>query len=233
MVQDILEDNYNRLKEIAIKNGMSLFGVASLEGLESEFRISPESVYRGLRYGISMGFHLSDRIIEGIIDRPTRMYLFHYRRVNSLLDETALKIAAFIQDQGYDALPIHASQISDWGGTMVGHVSHKMIARFAGLGWIGRSILLVNPKYGGRVRYVSILTDMPLKVDGEIPGSCGICRKCIAICPAGAIKEDPKDFDLEACYRQLTYFRNKENLGQHICGLCVKACSGSSCKTYG
>jgi len=153
------------------------------------------------------------------------MYLFHYKRVNALLDEAALKVTAFIQDQGYDALPIHASQVSDWDA-MVGHVSHKMIARFAGLGWIGRSILLVNPQYGGRVRYVSVLTDMPLKVDGEAPGNCGDCRMCIGACPAHAIKENPADFDLKACYQQLKYFRNSENLGQYICGLCVKACSG-------
>lgn len=220
------EENYEKLRTIAVNNGISLFGVANLEGLESEVKITPESVYKGLKYGISMGFHLSDRIIDGIIDKPTQMYLFHYKRVNSLLDETALKISAFIQDQGYDALPIHASQIADWGGTMSGHVSHKMIARYAGLGWIGRSILLVNPKFGGRVRYVSVLTNIPLKVDGIKPDDCGLCRKCINICPANAIGEKPEDFNLEACYQQLTYFNKKEKLGQHICGLCVKACRG-------
>lgn len=225
MTSDILKDNYNKVKEIATREGISLFGVADLEGLESEFRISPEDVYEGLKYGVSMGFRLSDRIIEGIVDKPNQMYLFHYKRVNLLLDEIALKVMAFIQDQGYDALPIHASQISDWDA-MVGHVSHKMIARYAGLGWIGRSILLVNPQYGSRVRYVSVLTDMPLKVDGEAPGGCGSCRKCLEVCPAGAIKERPEDFDLEACYKQLDYFRKKENLGQHICGICLKACSG-------
>ena len=175
--------------------------------------------------GVSIGIHLSDRVIEGIEDKPTQMYLFHYKRVNMILDEIAIKVMSYIQNQGYDALPIHASQISDWD-TMVGHVSHKMIARYAGLGWIGRNILLVNPKYGSRVRYVSILTDMPLKVDGETPSDCGACRRCISVCPAGAIKENPEDFDLEACARQLDYFRKKENLGHHICGICLKACSG-------
>jgi hypothetical protein len=38
-------ENHNKLKEIAIQNGMSLFGVANLEGLESEYKMSPESVY--------------------------------------------------------------------------------------------------------------------------------------------------------------------------------------------
>jgi len=225
MTVNMLEDNYEKLKEIAMREGMSLFGVANLEGLESEFRISPENVYKGLKYGISIGFHLSDRIIEGIIDRPTKMYLFHYKRVNILLDEVALKVVGFIQNQGYDALPIHASQVTDWD-TMIGHVSHKMVARYAGLGWIGRNILLVNPRYGSRVRYVSILTDMPLKVDGEISDNCGDCRKCMEVCPARAIKGKPEDFDLDACAKQLDYFRKKENLGQHICGICLKACAG-------
>ncbi|HGJ66532.1 TPA: epoxyqueuosine reductase [bacterium] len=226
MSDDLLQENYDRLKEIAIKNGMSLFGVADIEGLQSEFKIEPIEVYDGLKYGISIGYHLSDRVLESIIDKPTQMYLFHYKRVNALLDEATLKLVAYIQDQGYDALPIHASQVSSWTPPMTGHVSHKMIARFAGLGWIGRSILLVNPTYGGRVRYATILTDMPLKVDGEKAGDCGSCRKCISACPAGAIKEKPADFDLNACYQQLDIFRKKENLGQHICGLCVKACSG-------
>lgn len=230
MKADVLEDNYRKVKEVAMREGISLFGVADLEGLESEFRISPENVYKGLKYGICMGFHLSDRVLEGIEDKPTKMYLFHYKRVNILLDEIALKVMAFIQNQGYDALPIHASQITDWDA-MIGHVSHKMVGRYAGLGWIGRNILLVNPKYGSRVRYASVLTDMPLKIDGELPDNCGSCRKCISVCPAGAIKERAEDFDLDACYQQLKYFRNKENLGQHICGICLKACSGRKEKT--
>jgi len=225
MKADVPEDNYRKVKEVAMREGISLFGVADLEGLESEFRISPENVYKGLKYGVCMGFHLSDRMLEGIEDKPTKMYLFHYKRVNILLDEIALKVMAFIQNQGYDALPIHASQVTDWDA-MIGHVSHKMVGRYAGLGWIGRNILLVNPEYGSRVRYVSVLTDMPLKIDGELPDNCGSCRKCISVCPAGAIKERPEDFDLDACSQQLKYFRNKENLGQHICGICLKACSG-------
>lgn len=227
MQTNILEENYSNLKDVVMREGMSLFGVADMKGLESEYRMSSENIYKGLKYGVCMGYHLSDRIIEGIIDKPTQMYLFHYKRVNVLLDEVTLKVVAYIQNQGYDALPIHASQVSDWDA-MVGHVSHKMVGRYAGLGWIGRSILLVNPQYGGRVRYASILTDMPLKVDGEAEDDCGSCRACIEVCPAGAIKEDPKDFDLDACYQQLKYFRNKENLGQHICGLCVKACRGKN-----
>ncbi len=44
MTVDTSENNYSKLKEIATREGISLFGVANLEGLESEFRISPEEV---------------------------------------------------------------------------------------------------------------------------------------------------------------------------------------------
>ena len=128
MTANTIENNYNELKEIAMREGMSLFGVANLEGLESEYRMSPESLYKGLKYGVCMGFHLSDRVLEGIVEKPNQMYLFHYKRANMLLDEVALRITGFIQNQGYDALPIHASQISDWDA-MIGPVSHKMIGR--------------------------------------------------------------------------------------------------------
>jgi len=85
MTVNVIEENYNKVKDVAMREGMSLFGVADLKGLESEFRMSPENIYKGLKYGISMGFHLSDRVLESIIDKPTQMYLFHYKRVNMLL----------------------------------------------------------------------------------------------------------------------------------------------------
>ncbi len=54
MPANTMEDNYSKVKEVAMREGMSLFGVSDLEGLESEFRISPANVYEGLKHGISM-----------------------------------------------------------------------------------------------------------------------------------------------------------------------------------
>ncbi len=68
------------------------------------------------------------------------------------------------------------------------HISHKAVARMAGLGWQGKSLLLINPEYGPRVRLVTILTDMPLTPDGPVKNRCGACLECVQACPASAIK---------------------------------------------
>ena len=217
--------NYESLKGLSLDLGASLFGVARVEPLRERFlSLSPQGIDR-LPYAISLGVHLSDRILEDIQDGPTPLYFFHYQRVNILLDEMALGITSHIQNQGFDALPIPASQVIDWE-RQLGHLSHKHVAKEAGLGWIGRHNLLVSPKFGARVRLVSILTDIPLKLNEPIQRDCGTCRSCIPVCPAGAIVEEPLDFDHIGCYEQIKAFCKERNIRHHICGLCIKACPG-------
>jgi epoxyqueuosine reductase len=165
-------------------------------------------------------------VLAEIEEHPTLLYFNHYRQVNNFLDQSALKLAVFIQEQGYKVMPIPTSQVIDWQNQK-GHLSHKKIALAAGLGWIGRNNLLVTPQYGAQVRLVTILTDMPLTVDKPLAVDCGKCQACIATCPAKAIKELQQDFDHQACFVQLKEFQRKKYVPQYICGICVKACKGS------
>jgi epoxyqueuosine reductase len=96
----------------------------------------------------------------------------------------------------------------------------------AGIGWIGRNNLLVHPRFGAQVRYNTVLTDMDLPTDEPCGSGCGDCPACEAACPARAIGTGPADFDHRGCFDLLTQFKNKRNLGHHICGLCVRACGG-------
>lgn len=220
--------NYNNklLKDLAFARGVSLFGVARLTDNIKEHIIQISSQNLGnLPFAISLGFRLSDKVIEDIKDHPTQLYLHHYRQVNYQLDRAALVVSDFIQKQGYGAVPIAASQVIDWENQK-GHLSHKLIAAEAGLGWIGRSNLLVTPQWGARVRLVSILTDMPLEVGQKLSRDCGSCRDCLNVCPAGVIKEEPGNFDRLGCLEQLRKFRKEYNIPHYICGICVKACRG-------
>jgi epoxyqueuosine reductase QueG len=122
-------------------------------------------------------------------------------------------------------LPIPASQIVDWKNQR-GHLSHKHVSRLAGLGWIGRNNLLVNEKFGSRIRLLTILTDLPLATDSPLSKDCGSCRACQSVCPVGAIKDRPEDFDHLQCYEQLKVFSKTLHFSHHICGICVKACRG-------
>ena len=143
------------------------------------------------------------RSVEGA---PTPLYFHHYRQLNNFLDRAALQLAAEITARGFLALPIAASQIIDWNEQKA-HVSHKKIGQLAGLGWLGRNNLLVNPVFGARFRLVTVLTNFPLKTDQPLPFGCGPCRRCQLACPARAIKETPEQFDHLGCYAQLKEFR--------------------------
>jgi epoxyqueuosine reductase len=221
------KDQYERLKEFALKEGASLFGVARIQGLpDRHCSLSPET-RKGLNKAVSVAFHLSDRILEDVVDGPTRLYFFHYQRANVLLDELGLKITNFIQSRGWEALPVPASQIVDWE-RQIAHVSHKHIAARAGLGWIGRNNLLVSSRFGSRQRLITVLTDMPLQADEPLPWGCGDCRACLSSCPSQSIKERPEEFDHVGCYQTIKALVKKAGISQNICGLCVKACRGEA-----
>lgn len=218
------EKNKESIKAIAAEMEFSLCGVADITDVRKEFHLDLDFVSR-FDSAISLAKRLLDPVIEDIKDRPTLLYLHHYRQLNFFLDRGATLLSSRIQDRGFQALPIPASQMIDWDKQR-SHVSHKIIGRLAGLGWIGRNNLLVNPQLGSRHRLVTILTDMPLEPDEVLDRDCGACLACLETCPAQAIKENKEDFDHWACFDKLKEFRRQGVVGQHICGVCVKACKG-------
>jgi epoxyqueuosine reductase QueG len=217
------KQHYDQLKELAFREGMVLFGVADVQEARKEFYLPPEATCN-LDRAVSIGFRLSNAVLSTINDMPNQLYYFHYQRANILLDQTSLKIMSWIQDKGYNALPVPASQISDWE-KQLGAVSHREIARRAGLGWYGRNNLLVNARYGSHVRYATILTDMPLPTDAPTEENCGNCTACIPLCPAQAISKE-NGYQLEKCHTKLKEFMKIQRIGQMICGVCVKVCRG-------
>jgi len=218
-------DHVAKIKNLSHQWGASLFGVADLRSFKKDEILLPPSLIDRLSYAISVGYHLSDAILEGIENQPTPLYFHHYQRVNILLDTIGLILSSKIQELSYQAMPIPASQILDWKNQR-GHLSHKHVARAAGLGWIGRNNLLVNEKFGSRVRLATILTDLPLVIDSPSLRNCGSCQGCLSVCPAGAIAERQEDFNHLQCYEQLKSFSKTLHFSHHICGVCVKACKG-------
>ncbi len=219
------EKNYISLKKFSKNEGIDLFGAAGIEEIKKDFALS-EGVLKRVDKAVALGVGLSEAVLSDIVNVPTRLYFHHYRTANAFLDQLAFKISGYIQKKGYLAVPIPASQILDWQRQSA-HLSHKKIGYLAGLGWIGRNNLLVNKNLGSQFRLVSILTNMPLKIDRPVKQSCDDCRLCIEICPCGAIKDNPADFDHLKCFEKLKEFQRQRLAEQYICGVCVNACGRS------
>ncbi len=214
------------LNKFVLKNGLALFGVADIREIKNEFLL-PEEVISDLNYAISIGYRLSQKILDTLIDGPNQIYYFHYQRVNVLLDTVALQIAGIINSEGYKAMPIPASQVVNWEN-MKASVSHRKIAELAGLGWRGRNNLTVNNQFGSQVRYTTILTDFPFEIElKKQTASCGECKACITVCPADAISDSVENFKKDLCIAKLKEFQKTRNISQMICGMCVKVCRGS------
>jgi epoxyqueuosine reductase QueG len=201
-----------RLEKIAQAGGVRAFGVADLEAVEREVPGLFDRVGARFRRGIVMAMAL---------------YFHAYRQLNYRLDDAAYAVCEALSSAGHRSLAVAASQIIS-NDPPKGHISHRHLGMAAGIGWIGRSGLLVTPRYGSRVRLVTVLTDAPLAADEPMAFSCGRCAACVKVCPAKAIRGKPEDFDLAACYAKLTEFTRIQYVGQHICGVCVKACAGDN-----
>lgn len=217
------EAELEELRQFAASRQIAALGMADLESLWEQGYEPPNPVPRHFTRAVVLGVRLHDAVIDLIEDRPIPLYFHHYRQANYLLDRVAFEVGSWLQSRGASALAIPASQVIV-RQPMRGHLSHKFLGWAAGLGWIGRSSLLVSPEAGARMRYVSILTDLPLPAGSPMDRDCGDCTACIRACPAGAIGEQTDGFDLDACYEKLTEFSRLPFVSQHICGVCLKAC---------
>lgn len=224
-----------RIQELGDIHGIDFIGVAGISQVQNEIKqISGQLIYDFPR-ALSIGIVLQDSIVNLLKDRDTYENVLQYKThaydvINSRLDNFASIVSSVIQRNGYKVMPLPAAERID-SDRVCASISHKLTARLAGFGWIGKNCLLINPKYGPRIRWTSILTDAPFEENKEILESrCGNCDRCAKICPAQAIlgrnyvEHEPRElrFDVKKCEE---YFgKIKEEGKLEICGICQYAC---------
>ena len=215
--------------------GADFWGVADLSLAKKAILDQGGNLVAEYPFAISIGIGLSHSIVDQLPHRDERALAVSYRHeydvVNQRLNLIASHVSSLLQQHGFRAFPVPASKRID-DRRLCAVFSHKLAAHLAGLGWIGKSCLLITPEAGPRVRWVSVLTDAALGAIGKpMEERCSTCQECVEICPVRAFTGQPfRDgepremrYDASKCDR---YFRKmkEQKPGLEVCGLCLYVC---------
>jgi epoxyqueuosine reductase len=196
--------------------------------------------FNGFSFGISIGKHLNNHIVDQVADGPTLEYYTHYRQMNEDLALLTKNISRDLADNGIESINIEPTVTTIaldtiYLKTLTTDLSHKMVATRAGLGWIGKTDLFISGKFGPRLRLASILLRNPVS-SGTKPidrSLCGKCNICVEACPAGAANGKLWDtkltredfFDAWKCRAKCAEFgRLRLGMDARVCGICVAVC---------
>ena len=227
----------DELKASGEELGLSLFGVADVTRARDFVLAQGGEHLKAFPKALSLGVRLLDAVVDELYrhEDPSVIYTYRglYNSANANLDRSALLMAKRVQEAGFRAYPIPASQTVN-SRRLAGAFSHKLAANLGGLGWIGRSCLLITPDHGPRVRLATVLTDAPLEPGEPMPNGCGECRRCVEICPAKAFTgvsfnaAEPRDVRFRAQLCKDYTDRREHLMGEGLCGLCVYICPHGS-----
>jgi epoxyqueuosine reductase len=131
--------------------------------------------------------------------------------------DTAGPVAGYARGADYhDVLPARLARLHAWleaahGGpighrlyTDTGPLLERELAQRAGLGWIGKNTLLINPSGGSYFLLGELLLDLALPPDLPFNDDrCGACTRCVEACPTQAIRLD-RSLDARRCISYLT-----------------------------
>jgi epoxyqueuosine reductase len=133
-------DYTKKIKDGIISLGVDLVGIADVKPLK-ELKVDPSDLLEPFDRAVSIAIQLPYAVFEEISDRPTPIYKSIYQTANLTLDQIAFRTAIALHDDGHYSLPIPASQVLDQKN-LYAAISHKAVARMAGLGWQGKNLLL-------------------------------------------------------------------------------------------
>jgi epoxyqueuosine reductase len=160
--------------------------------------------------------------------------------------EDQLQIASYALGEDYhEVLPQKLRAIVTFIEEQVGHsilnryytdsgpILERELAQRAGLGWIGKNSMLINPAAGSTFFLAEILLGIELEPDEPFSTDhCGTCTRCITACPTQCILPN-RTVDSRRCISYLT-IENKDEIPPDLrpqmqnwifgCDICQQVC---------
>lgn len=215
--------NSEFIKQKAKEYGATVVGIGNIELLRDEpdahnpFFILPDA-----KCIIGFGIKIPEGLYR-TMEEKTQFYNYTNLGVKYIDEAFAeiflIKMGALIENEGYDACLQRtvpgfrvkgdkstnpevnriyelqfASPVEEGKPAPDVIIDYNKAAKVCGLGEAGLHGKVITPKYGTFMRFVYIITDMPLECDKEFEGNlCDGCGKCINACPGAAIGKDGVD----------------------------------------
>lgn len=213
------------MREKILGMGVDVCGFGGPERFtEAPIHFRPVDIYPDCRSVIAVGIALP----KGLFQVESRLIYGHFNAETvRKVDEAVFSVAKMLEETyAGNCVPIPSdSPYEFWEAqTMTGKglLSMKHVAAACGIGQIGKSGLLLNPKYGNRLTLGAVLTDLTLESDPFCENICiPECTRCIRACPVSAI-EGTAVAQLKC--RQNTYGKTARGFDTVDCNKCRSEC---------
>ena len=261
MVRDVKPDaphiDPSALRQVSARAGLEWLGVAPVEPIADGW-FAPHAA--ALTQWLEAGYNgemtwLAERAEERLVPRHLMpearsalcFWLPHRTPTPDKPDGPTGRVAAYAWGRDYHNilrkslrkvlrwLIAQRPSIRTYMSIDTGAVLERAFAERAGLGWIGKSAMLIHPKMGTFGSLAVMFTDEPfaeLTPPERHPDRCGTCSACLTACPTGAIVA-PGVVDARRCISYWTIEHRgaipahvRPWLGEHVfgCDICQDVC---------
>ena len=253
IIEQPTTNNQQRIKSLALQAGFDDCGIAKADHLFEQ----KEHVDRWLKSGYNGDMSFFERNQDKRFDprilvpnaKSVISVILSYYPGNPDVSVQTPKISRYAICPDYhkvvkDKLHILLELIRKEFGKVEGRafvdtapIQEKAWASKAGLGWIGKNSLLVNPKFGTFVFIGELIVDLDIEpATVLVEDRCGNCTRCIDACPNQAIVS-PRVIDTKKCIAYLTIEKqtpltldekNSLNGWCYGCDICQEVCPWNS-----
>ncbi|GER65859.1 epoxyqueuosine reductase [Weizmannia acidilactici] len=142
---------------------------------------------------------------------------------HTILREKLAKLEAFLKEKVEGA---RCKSMTD-----TGELADRAVAERAGIGWSGKNCAIITPEFGSYVYLGEMITNIPFEPDTPLEDQCGDCRKCLDVCPTGALVSAGQ-INAKRCISYLTQTKDfledefKVKIGNRVygCDSCQTIC---------
>jgi epoxyqueuosine reductase len=185
-------DPKEMLRSFALSLGVDDVGFASVDDYQSAASPPVESLFPGARSIIVMAF----RELSSCTSPSPQIAMNGRLDVMAFIRYSCYRIVHFMERQlEAPAATVPFSYPMDFvnpNKSGIAELSLRHAAVAAGLGAFGRHNLVIHPRFGTRVVFAAVLSELALPPDPPAEGRCTLCNLCVDACPAGALDQEGK-----------------------------------------